>query len=70
MSSEKQQQQKNLSWGRMLLSVCSALLGVQSDKNLSTDFSSGRIWPFIVIGLMVVITFVLGLVLVIKLFIL
>ena len=54
----------------MFLSVCSALLGVQSDKNLSTDFSSGRIWPFIVIGLMVVMVFVLSLILVIKLFIL
>ncbi|EPJ46338.1 MAG: hypothetical protein OFPII_21530 [Osedax symbiont Rs1] len=70
MSSEEPLQQKNPSWGRMFLSVCSALLGVQSDKNLSTDFSSGRIWPFIVIGLMVVMVFVLSLILVIKLFIL
>jgi len=58
---------QKLSWPKMFLSVCSAFLGVQSDKNLASDFSSGRIWPYLIIGLVVVTIFILSLIVVVKL---
>lgn len=58
---------KELTWLQMLMSVCSAFFGVQSDKNLTADFTKGRIWPFVAAGFFVVIVFILTLVLVVKL---
>lgn len=58
---------KKLSWLHMLWSVCSAFLGVQSDKNLTTDFTHGRIWPFLLVGIFAVVVFILTLVFVVKL---
>ncbi len=66
MSDVSSKNKKKLSWSHMLLSVCSAFFGVQSDKNRSADFTSGRIWPFIVVGLFVVVVFILVLVAVVK----
>jgi uncharacterized membrane protein YidH (DUF202 family) len=66
MSDDQPKAGKKLSWWHMLVSVCSALIGVQSDKNLNSDFTSGRLWPFILLGLMVVIVFIMVLVLVVK----
>ena len=66
MSDDQTKTIKKLSWWHMLLSVCSAFIGIQSDKNLTSDFTSGRLWPFILLGLMVVIIFISVLVLVVK----
>ena len=67
MSDESSNNNKKLSWAHMLLSVCSAFFGVQSDKNRSTDFTSGRLWPFIVMGFLVIFVFIFVLVIVVKL---
>ena len=63
---EKAAPQKKLRWTQILLSVCGAFLGVQSAKNLRTDFHSDRLWPYIIIALVVVSAFILLLVLVVK----
>ena len=67
MHKETDKNLKDLSWLQMLMSVCSAFFGVQSDKNLMTDFSKGKVWPFVAAGIFVVIVFILTLVLVVKL---
>ena len=67
MLKESEKDLKQLSWLQMLMSVCSAFFGVQSDKNLTADFTKGKIWPFVVAGVFVVIVFILTLVLVVKL---
>ncbi|EPJ43159.1 MAG: hypothetical protein OFPI_44160 [Osedax symbiont Rs2] len=66
MSDESSNSNKKLSWLHMLLSVCSAFFGVQSDKNRSADFTSGRLWPFIVMGFVVVVAFIFVLVIAVK----
>ncbi|MCJ8341146.1 MAG: DUF2970 domain-containing protein [Pseudomonadales bacterium] len=67
MSDEGSNSNKKLSWSHMLLSVCSAFFGVQSDKNRSADFTSGRLWPFIVMGIFVAVIFIFVIVIVVKL---
>jgi hypothetical protein len=67
MTEKSKVDEKKLTWLQMLMSVCSAFIGVQSDKNLTSDFTSGRLWPFIILGLFVVVTFILVLVLIVKL---
>lgn len=44
---------------RVLKSVLAAFFGVQSQRNYLRDFSSGRYWPFIVIGVLSVLLFIL-----------
>lgn len=64
---EKDKTKQKLSWAHIFLSVCSAFFGVQSDKNLASDFTSGRFWPYLIIGLVVVGIFILSLIFVVKL---
>ena len=51
--------QKDISFGKLLMSVLSAFLGVQSDANRQRDFSSGKLSHFIIIGLMLGLAFIL-----------
>ncbi|EKE84512.1 hypothetical protein A10D4_05572 [Idiomarina xiamenensis 10-D-4] len=46
----------------MMFSVLAAFFGVQSEKNRVRDFSNGNPWPFIAIGVIFAVIFVLGLV--------
>jgi len=62
---EKQQNKPNLI--TVFLSICSAFLGVQSDKNRISDFSSNSVWPFIIVALLFVFAFILLLVFIVKL---
>ena len=64
---EKQENKPNLI--TVFLSICSAFLGVQSDKNLISDFSSNSVWPFIIVALIFVLAFILLLVFIVKLII-
>nr|WP_086940670.1 DUF2970 domain-containing protein [Thaumasiovibrio occultus] len=50
----------------VLLSVLSALFGVQSDENRYADFKQKSPLPYIVIGVVLIAFFVLGLVLLVK----
>lgn len=53
--------------GQMLLSVCAAALGVQSNKNRMRDFSHGKPSHFILLGLSFTAVFVLTILGVVKL---
>jgi Protein of unknown function (DUF2970) len=48
-------------------SVFAAFLGVQSSKNYQRDFSHGKPWQYIIIGLVGVLLFVMTIVGVVKL---
>jgi hypothetical protein len=43
---------------QILLSVMAALFGVQSSSNHARDFSSGHAWPYMLLGLAVMVLFV------------
>ncbi|WP_432454722.1 MULTISPECIES: DUF2970 domain-containing protein [unclassified Agarivorans] len=47
----------------ILKSVFAALLGVQSDKQRQQDFSQGKAWQFIGLGIVMVLALVMSLVL-------
>ncbi|SBS36332.1 hypothetical protein MAQ5080_03426 [Marinomonas aquimarina] len=51
---------------RVIKSVLHALIGVQSERNRREDFASGKASHFIVVALLVVLTFILCLVLLVK----
>lgn len=54
-------------WSRLLISLLAGLVGVQSDKNRVSDFSSGSIWPFIIGGILFTVLFVFSLIGLVKL---
>lgn len=47
---------------KLLISLLAGLVGVQSDKNRISDFSSGSIWPFIIGGILFTVLFVFSLI--------
>ncbi|WP_028669979.1 DUF2970 domain-containing protein [Saccharospirillum impatiens] len=47
---------------KLLISLLAGLVGVQSDKNRISDFSSGSIWPFILGGILFTVLFVVSLI--------
>jgi hypothetical protein len=47
-------------------SVFAALLGVQSRKNYERDFTHGKPWQYIVIGLVGVVIFIVTVVMVVR----
>lgn len=49
-------------WSKLLISLLAGLVGVQSDKNRVSDFSSGSIWPFIIGGILFTVLFVFSLI--------
>ncbi|SIS43411.1 DUF2970 domain-containing protein [Neptunomonas antarctica] len=52
--------QRRPSLWQMLLSVLAAMIGVQSEKNHERDFSKGRLWPFVFLGLITLIVFIIA----------
>jgi hypothetical protein len=48
--------------GKLIVSLLAGLVGVQSDKNRISDFSSGSIWPFIIGGVLLTILFIFSLI--------
>ncbi len=49
---------KKTSFKQTLLSVASAFIGVQSDKNRQRDFTKGKLSHFIIAGVLSVILFI------------
>ena len=47
-------------WWKVACSVLAAFFGVQSHRNYEKDFSSGRFWPYILMGLILALAFVVG----------
>ena len=54
LSSEKQ------GWWSVACSVLAAFFGVQSHRNYEKDFSSGRFWPYVLMGLLFALAFIAG----------
>ncbi|KXU39217.1 hypothetical protein AXE65_09745 [Ventosimonas gracilis] len=67
MQVNNEQQEPPLRFIELLQSVLAAAFGVQSGKNRSRDFSRGKPWQFIVIGLSFTGVFVLLLFVIVKL---
>ena len=65
-SAENGDEKTHISFGQLLLSTLSALIGVQSNANRERDFKYGKISHFIFIGLLFGLVFVLTLVGVVK----
>ena len=57
----------SVSLWQVVKSVAAAFIGIQSDANRQRDFSHGKPWQFIVIGLALTLGFVLMVGLVVKL---
>jgi len=49
----------NISFVKLLMSVLSAFIGVQSEANRKRDFSNGKLSHFIIIGLLLGLAFIL-----------
>lgn len=47
-------------WWRVLFSVLAAFFGVQSSRNHEHDFSSGRLWPYLLMAVILGLAFVAG----------
>ena len=58
MNDSNQTPKKNISFGKLLMSVLSAFFGVQSNANRQRDFSSGKLSHFIIIGLILGLAFI------------
>lgn len=48
------------SLGRVVASVLASLFGVQSSRNREHDFTHGRPWVYVAVGLAVTVAFVVG----------
>ena len=59
MDSKLKQEKNSISFSTLLLSVLSAFFGVQSSANRQRDFSSGKLFHFIIIGLILALVFIL-----------
>lgn len=59
MTEKNSQKKDTISFGALLLSVLSAFFGVQSSANRERDFSNGKLSHFIIIGLVLGLTFIL-----------
>lgn len=49
---KQKNEQKNLTFLQMSSSILASFFGVQSDKNRIRDFTHGKAWQFIAIGLL------------------
>lgn len=65
MLSDKNQQKK-ASYLHVLFSVAASMFGVQSDKNRQFDFEQTSFLPYLIVGVLFVVLFVLSLVALVK----
>ncbi|MGY8869016.1 MAG: DUF2970 domain-containing protein [Pseudomonadales bacterium] len=48
---------------QMILSVIAAMFGVQSERNRERDFTKGSLWPYILLGIITLIVFIVAVIL-------
>lgn len=48
---------------QMILSVIAAMFGVQSEQNRERDFTKGSLWPYILLGIITLIVFIVAVIL-------
>lgn len=58
---------KKYNFIKVMQSVISALLGVQSHRNMEKDFTTGRIHHYVITGVVVLLLILIGLFLIVKL---
>lgn len=51
---------------RVFKSVCAAMVGVQSEHNRQQDFSQSSALPYLIVGVIFVVFFVLGLIMLVN----
>ncbi|WP_394212504.1 DUF2970 domain-containing protein [Enterovibrio calviensis] len=61
MHDTEQKEEKVTIW-EVVKSVFAAMLGVQSDKNRQRDFKQSSMLPYILVGVVFVVLFVMGLI--------
>lgn len=66
---ERKDQQKPKGPGvfKVMQSILAGAFGVQSDKRREEDFSSHSPWPYIIAGILFTASFVVGLIIIVKL---
>ncbi|TYC62614.1 DUF2970 domain-containing protein [Marinobacter sp. BW6] len=66
---EKKEQHKPQGPGvlKVMQSIVAGAFGVQSDKRREEDFSSHSPWPYIIAGILFTASFVVGLIVIVKL---
>jgi hypothetical protein len=53
---------KKASLWQVFKSVCASMIGVQSEQNRRTDFEQTSFVPYLVVGVLFVVVFVIGLI--------
>jgi hypothetical protein len=53
---------KRASLWQVFKSVCASMLGVQSESNRQADFEQTSFMPYLVVGVLFVVVFVIGLI--------
>lgn len=51
---------------KIIMSVLSALLGVRPAKGAQEDFAQGKLWPYVLVGILFILIFIGVLVIVVK----
>ena len=66
MNPNESKETRRPSLGRIFLSVIASMFGVQSTRRRQEDFSTGSPWPYIVVGLVMTVVFILSVWFVVK----
>lgn len=59
-------EKRPLSWWQTIASIGSAMFGVQSSKVRERDFAKGKVWHFVLFGVVMVAAFISVLVVVVR----
>lgn len=62
-----EEEKKSPTFGRLVLSVLAAAIGVQSNKNREQDFQSNSILPYIIGGIIFTVLFLFSLIFIVSL---
>lgn len=65
-SKEEPEGLKEPSYWQVILSVLSAVIGIQNSRNQERDFTQGRILPYIIVGVVFTFLFVISLIGIVK----
>jgi len=60
--SQNEPQKKSPGMFKVLLSVLSAMIGIQSEENRERDFADGKVGNYIFVGIIVVFIFIISLI--------
>lgn len=67
MNRDSSNEPRKPSLARVFFSVIASMFGVQSSRRRQEDFTTGSPWPYIVVGLVMTVVFILSVWFVVKL---